>query len=549
MKEWIRQNDVLVSLLVFTGFFLPVFLVGFIADDRIFVFKHITQPIEFWTALRDTVSSSYNNGRFVPLSTFLYTAMYSLFDYDNAWLYHVIVLSLTYLSILLFRKWNRLLGFETSLTWLVVLFISLTQLRVSYNDAIVSYHGLLQVTSIVFFSSAIFLEKYLNETEPNIKYIVFFFVLLCIGLMTYELFYFLVPIYLYAIYRHIKQRHFAYLRLIVTICVVVGFYVALNMLIRQNSASQYIGTKFDFNMIGMLRAWILQIIGSLPLSYGAHLATRVGINSFFVWFSFAIFSAILCVLLFLPSGKHEPNKNHRNRPVLFAGLLLWTGSAFSIALSARYQNELMLGLAYLPVYLQVFGLIMILQTVVDNRKSVIRSGVALLAVMTFMMNTAILYEAAKIEGASRLTFALLRNEDVATIYHSDLVVHNEMVFYTDEQTASIVDRNFGNPLRIKFSDLDEFQNPDSERTVAIVLATNDRFPTTKAITGLLDTSTKSITNTVQWEILEREDVESLHKDDSGDLIYLGAPIGWVRGIYSNENDIGFNSIEENNEIR
>jgi hypothetical protein len=131
----------------------------------------------------------------------------------------------------------------------------------------------------------------------------------------------------------------------------------------------YAGTSFNLDIFKCISTFIIQTIGSFPFSYylfypGSIFKTIILAYPQYVMI---LILFILYFIIFYCAGNyllHEifiiKNENQK----IHTSLFLW-GIAFLIlpslvlSFSQKYQNELVLGLAYLPVFISYFGFLLI----------------------------------------------------------------------------------------------------------------------------------------------------------------------------------------------
>ena len=172
MSDKLISNEQIVVICLFLS---PLLFYGYTADDRQHVLQHILQ-IErgLWSSLELIYNDVSSMQRFFPLHIVLYSTLFKIFDYDNAWIYHGIQILLNILAYKSFARWiQSYFNIKIEGTMLLI-FLTTIQFRVTYSDPIVSYFGLMQILAIAQFEGMIYLKRYLNEDNKlsGIKWLI-----------------------------------------------------------------------------------------------------------------------------------------------------------------------------------------------------------------------------------------------------------------------------------------------------------------------------------------------------------------------------------------
>ena len=481
---------IIVILLVFLS---PTLFFGFAADDRMFVLEKAAFHQDQLPILPMVIERLISSTRIVPISTILYSILFNAFDYQTAWLYHLYIIILTIFSAFVFLSWlNRIAKISSKdRIWVILIYLAATQFRLTYNDPIVSYHSLLQILSILFFYSLILLHEQMHG-EHRFTIVLFAFIII-LFLWTYELSVFLFPVYFFILFRERNLNRRKYVQAISILLALVISYLTYYLYLAIYNPSTYSGTKINFDLMKILLAFIWQLIGSLPLTYGVYFATQW--FGFPIWIGWCIYfiCAILIVVLLIRSRKLNEIDNEKVETFLVLGILIWFCAAAATALPIKYQQELHPGLAYLQVYVQNFGLAMVVFALFDTRRKAQKIGLTFLILVTFCLNLNILNEAKKIDGANVLTFKTISNRDIMLPYSFKILYLNEQVFYTTETLKRIAGDKIGEPVLWRMSYGVKKLKSDNRKT-GIMLSENAWFGKGHLVIGDLNYSTLMVEN-------------------------------------------------------
>jgi len=333
---------------------------------------------------------------------------------------------------------NQLFGVKNC-GWIIFYLLLITQFRPSYNDPTLSNFGMLQLFAITFFSSFIYLKKYLFENSKS-AYIIHL-LLFSINLLIYELSIFLAVIYLIYIYiiseYKGKRKNIA---VVGGLCLFI-LYLASYYIITNTTLNRYSGIKLSLDPSAVLITWLLQSLGSFPLIYSFYLAS-IGKYIEVIWFIY--FSLVILLsssLLYLSKNTTIIPKSKKNIIGVF-GICLYLFSAISIAFSSRYQTELVLGHSYTVVYMQNFGFAMILYSFLGRPFGWVRFFICLVFLVNFIVNCAVILKANKIDNAKLMLFrTLVIGEGVTNNYQSLII--NERLFNFDSDFYKYTGSRYG----------------------------------------------------------------------------------------------------------
>lgn len=285
--------------------------------------------------------------------------------------YKTLILIAVLLNQLAAAKLARYITGSKRVGQLVMILVLLSFQFRPYQDPLTGFYALMQLILLFLLGMVYGLIKYLRTGKK--RAILFSLILWTLGLFTYEVtfpFMLMIPLLIAAETKSLKRVILVSLPFTVAFLAAVGaiFYVRTDL-----AVNAYPGVAFSLNDAEVIaRTYLRQTVAALPLNFRtfAHEASVLGkvvplrqllnhtplqiINSMSILDLGMI--AIAAVLIFrifsrLESERHP--KSSGTLAVLGASLFLFSG--VPIAVSRRYQGQLVPGLGYLPVYLGYYG--------------------------------------------------------------------------------------------------------------------------------------------------------------------------------------------------
>jgi hypothetical protein len=296
-------------------------------------------------------------GRLYPLSAWTYT----LFHWVHSVVaFKAIALAAVGFSVLLFSLLVLSLTESLPLAVLSVLFgTSLLQYR-DWFDPILAFCFLLPVVSSLLFTSWWLWAKYLNTKSLTAMIGSVFFLLL--ALLTYELSYPMGLGHFLISWATLKRFRFA-LRAVLPVFLVTGFIVVLAFALRSPLnpyfKNAYLGSNLSLHFPQNWAAFKVQMAAPLPWVYSLKVGDLPWRN-FLGWedaFSLGLASGLVAASLARLNRSLTTSLK-----LVTLGAALWTLPAALIALSGHRENIANggFGIGYLPVYLQYFGVGLVL---------------------------------------------------------------------------------------------------------------------------------------------------------------------------------------------
>ncbi|MBQ4511450.1 MAG: hypothetical protein II969_00550 [Anaerolineaceae bacterium] len=378
------------SMLIRSGYFWDdaVNSTLYLAEKKDFVplGQHVLEFMQKYLAL----------GRINVLSFYYYFFFYI----ENVSVYKALIIVSILLNQIIFR--NVLRAYDVPLPYAragMLIIPLLLQTRL-YQDPVSGFYSLMQVLTAEMLLCALLLSRWLKS--GRVRDLLLCLLVFTIGLMTYEVcFPFLLMVCLLIWVRRgsFQQAFRDSLPFIgVTILLLAGIYLVRAKFVIYTT---YAGVAFSLDPGKILSTALKQFTAGLPLSFytaasqGAVLGNVYPAESFmqydFVSFLKSIqLSDVLIVAagifsLWLIKRQSAEGWGHENgfrsAELLILGFSFAVLPIITVAMSERYQGQLLPGLGYLPVYMQYYGIAALL--VWTALKIKISDGVKALVVSAF----------------------------------------------------------------------------------------------------------------------------------------------------------------------
>ncbi len=310
-------------------------------------------------------------GRINPFATFHLLLFYLVPD---ARVYRILLTILTLFSGYLFYRFLRLWGKDHRGALTALLIVPLCfQLRL-YHDPLNSYYGLMQVMFCELMGSLILFVRWLREGKAGS--LIISLILFMMGLMSYEMFFPLTALFLFIALAHENKLIPALRKMLPHILAAVILF-GLSMLLRTNITEEtaYNGTTFGAGLPAILKALGCQLGAAFPLSYRMAGYDAAIFGELIPWKTIFNTSAVsfigsirwqdllgCAILLVLINGAPKEERKFSVPRMLFS-LMLWVLPGLVISLSRKYQDELLPGKAYIPVFFSYFGAALLLDEI------------------------------------------------------------------------------------------------------------------------------------------------------------------------------------------
>ncbi len=296
---------------------------------------------------------------------------YFLFYIENVKLYKLIIILSVCINQVVFGMLVRYAGGSKRLGQAAMLTIPLLIQFRGYQDPVTGFYSLMQVILLELMLTAYFLLRYLRES--SVKFLWLGLIPFFCGLMTYEVcfpFILMIPVIAW-LETHDRKKT---IRVCFPYGILFAGILAMALFVRNQfiQGTPYSGIAFQFDVLKILKTYGLQLLAGLPFSFYIFTQSIPIMGSEYlaseVFYDQA--SDILChteiadwllglgiVYLFsliLKEGKGN-QRDVSTRLLMGIGLSFWLLPGITIAMSARYQGQIIPGLGYLPVYLEYFG--------------------------------------------------------------------------------------------------------------------------------------------------------------------------------------------------
>ena len=340
--------------------------VGFVGDDvnNSFLNGWIAyNHLRVWDAIGLAIGTWLNTqGRFFPLSmvyTYLFWHELPYQPIEKTLQLLAVLVNIATLAFLV-RQITRSTRFALGTA---IASIATLQVRFWY-DGILSYFILLAVSLECVLLSAIFWLLYIEHEAK--RWLLLALMIWAAGLFTYELTYGLTIVNLYIIARYAKTARQRIVGLATTITILVGatlFDIVMRHL-HQAAGSSY---TMSFTT-AIFRAFGIQLLGAIPLSYTLFRPFGINMPDAGALLTNPSALSIICAILVIITGaalaqrRIAANSQARFPRITIAviGAALWIVPAAIISLSPRWQVELQPGLAYIAVYIEYFGVALLI---------------------------------------------------------------------------------------------------------------------------------------------------------------------------------------------
>jgi hypothetical protein len=393
-RPGLRYTLTILGLVVLAALCLaPTLKTGYISDDNFSslkpgVLRVNNRSLAAW--ILDDMRSSMQKGRFYPLHWLPFNGVFCLIQ--NVYYYKVYILLLVVSNLLLFILFVRKISGDTGFACLAAsLTLMLIQLR-AFHDPILSFFGLLQLLVAGTLLSLLALETYLERRQGAWLALSILLYLAC--LLLYEASYPLFLLHGLLIWRRRPtlrawvRTSWPFMKAAVFCAFMTAFLRWLHPVDFSLPNPPYYQMNLDPRSV--LATLLRQTSGALPLSYflvdQADLFAGVKQPGAFArWIGrwdvlvITVIALVVCLL----SLRREPREDGDEPPLgpdwtstTLLGVILAILPAVMIALTSRYQNDVLFGRPYVPVYMQYFGVGLLLASAIRSvLTSQLRRGV------------------------------------------------------------------------------------------------------------------------------------------------------------------------------
>lgn len=382
----------------------PILIAGLYSDDLPNYIQMSLGSTPDYKALFSEINSSIIHwkkfGRYNPFAFLFLRSFFFFYTSINAIKCCILVLNLMAVSsfILLLKNVNN----RFPLFVFPFIYVSMIQFRVNFFDAYSSLNGMYPFFCFLLFLSLNLFLYYLKNRKT--VFFVFSFLLFCCCLLFIEVAVVALPIYIVFLYRStlkIKEKVLVFFPYFAFFSWYICYFFYLKSLIQDPSAI-YQGMAMNLSIKSVLPAFAKQIFSTLPLSFFYNETIFLKITN---WISSPVLislSAILILSVFFAFNliRKSPSSSLINpflskTDLIFISFLLIIVPGGIISLTVKYQQILFLGKGYLPVYIQHFGLSILLmllfEYLLEKRMQLLAKGLLLIfvaiSILTLWQNT------------------------------------------------------------------------------------------------------------------------------------------------------------------
>lgn len=369
--EFLKSKKIEIGILLLTAFSLSMLIdSGYFWDDSVNLTKYLYEKfdgIPLWKNVLHFIKLYLELGRINILSFYYYFFFYI----ENVHVYKALIIILILVDQCIFEWFLKKVGFSEKWARIGMLIIPLLLQTRTYQDPVNGFYGLMQViTAELLLSGGFFIRWIKTEQKRDLVWSLCFFT---IGLLTYEVsFPFVLMFFLLAC--AYEKTFVKAIRRTLPFAVVTAAALATWFFVKMNVGNTaYAGVAFSLDFGKIARAFWYQLTAALPLSFYAAAYESFGMGRLYPAAELMNYSVsgffkdiqaldwmllILAVWIIrtLKEKGGDPEEKSYTLPILAAGFSFWVLPTLTIAISERYQGQLLPGLGYLPVYIEYYGI-------------------------------------------------------------------------------------------------------------------------------------------------------------------------------------------------
>ncbi len=313
-------------------------LTGILAADRVTLWQAMAHSFHVWFS---------GNGRFYPG---LILEKYVVFDlFTNLVIYKIFLVAATLAALDMFRRCVQVYTTPAFAALSVVCAAALLLVH-GYQDALIAYNAMPQLVAVAMLGS--FMAFRATLAGRNRLAVAISVGLYALAALTYEDAYLLCALYPLLARPSTVSWRVAIRKTIPYLAIGAGlalFELALHGRLKLPPDALY---AVNADPVPFLKTAFYQITAALPLAYW--LADPLRSLPFASIAVFAVFAVVSWLAL------RAVERSNPKRLPLWTGVLSAILPAIPVALLVKYQHELRLGLGYLPVFFQTFGVALLL---------------------------------------------------------------------------------------------------------------------------------------------------------------------------------------------
>jgi hypothetical protein len=364
---FLKKHSLSVLALVIIAVLLtPILFSGLYSDDLMnFQYLRSIPDFTFQKMLdyaNTEIDSVLETGRYTPVSFYLLSFMHWL--PETVFQYKLLVYIGNLIAVASFVFFLHEAQLTNYIGIALLFYATVIQFQVGYHDCFTSLNAMYPVaTSCSLLAVALYMD--VIQKSNWFKW-VGAIVFACLSLLITEVgtVTFLIIIAITVLNYKVLQKRIA---LALPFMLLPVLYFGYLKSVREHITINYSGVKTSFNAYGMFKVFVCQVFSTLPLSnfYKLYAIPQLFVEQ--LKDPLVVLGClILLVLIIFFFLRFEHEKSSWTKPrldQLSTGVLYWFIPAMILMFSAKYQDELRLGFAYLPLYFQNFGLVIIITTV------------------------------------------------------------------------------------------------------------------------------------------------------------------------------------------
>jgi len=332
-------------------------------------------PLEYYL---ESIFGWMKSGRFFPVSSGYFAFVFHWFD--TVFSYKLLMVSLILISNFLFSYFVYLFSKKNAHLALLVLMITpvLFQFKL-YHDPILAFHGLMPIFFSFLTISTIFLLKYLHVNKKLYLIISVLSYVVILGMYeisyTFLLIYGLIIVSQTSISTNTNYCIRTFLPYFCALMVAVIATIYSKWFLCGEVCLSTFNNPYmpNWDLLAIFKTYFLQTVSVLPTSYYFNFGRFPHVSDFGGNF---LILAILLIYVFFFSFKHKEGRVKDFNYILVMALLLLFLPGILISLSTKFQgsekfggidmNSVQFGLAYIPIYIQTFGLSLLMSLFISK---------------------------------------------------------------------------------------------------------------------------------------------------------------------------------------
>lgn len=351
---------ILLSFLWCLWVLFPLLDSGFIGDDAYnsqirgtLISNNISLFNRLWGEIYGWLVGA---GRFNPVGwIFTWTLYYFVDSFIVVKVIAVIIiwLSIFYFSLLIKSITNN----EDTLLFVLYFLPILIQFRL-WHDPVISFTSLIPLTSLFIFSSLYYFN--IGIIQNNLTKLILALVLFTLAILSYEIVYFLFPIYIFIFYQYKYKYSKNLIYVFISLLLITLTHLFISKYFKNPDLNTYPLLQPNWNWGEFWRAYKYQVLAALPLSW--RLAKGVSHWNIFPLIGYQTYVFLLfSIITYFYLMRCNFAKIFANKVNLFIVFILLLFVPLSAALSS-HQNEISsagAGYGYIVIYTQYFAIVLI----------------------------------------------------------------------------------------------------------------------------------------------------------------------------------------------